>query len=149
MARFVYRMQNILNLKEKLETQAKNEYSVAQAKVYEEERKLEELFARKAGYEQKLEELYNGPINVIEVMENQEAVEYMKYRIELQRLEIKKAEDELEIAREKLADAIKERKTQEKLKENAFEVFLEELKAQESKEIDELVSYRYGAGSEG
>ena len=43
---------------------------------------------------------------------------------------------------------MQERKTQEKLKENAFEDFKKELNAAESKEIDELVSYRFGRKSE-
>mgnify|MGYP007124825442 CR=1 FL=1 len=43
----------------------------------------------------------------------------------------------------RLADAVKERKVQEKLKEKAFEQFLQELNAQEMKEIDEVVSFNY------
>ncbi len=39
--------------------------------------------------------------------------------------------------------AVKERKFQEKLIENAFEEFLHELNAQEMKEIDEVVSFNY------
>ena len=35
------------------------------------------------------------------------------------------------------------RKVQEKLKEKAFEEFLQELNAQEMKEIDEVVSFNY------
>ena len=147
MARFIYRMQNILELKEKLETQARNEYAVAQAELNEEEEKLEAIKRSKANYEKELEELYNGTINVLRIQETLEAIEYMKYQDELQKLNIKRAEERLEEEREKLQGAIQERKTQEKLKENAFEVFLEELKASESKEIDELVSYRFGAGN--
>ena len=149
MAKFVYRMQNILDLKEKLETQARNDYAVAQAELNEEEGKLEELDGRRAAYEKQLEELYSGTINVLKIQETQEAIEYMKYQMQLQRLNIKKAEKKVESEREKLQDAIQERKTQDKLKENAFEVFLEEIKASESKEIDELVSYRFGAGKGG
>ena len=149
MAKFVYRMQNILDLKEKLETQARNDYAVAQAELNEEEGKLEELDRRRVAYEKQLEELYSGPINVLKIQETLEAIEYMKYQMQLQRLNIKKAEKKLEIERGKLQDAIQERKTQDKLKENAFEVFLEEIKASESKEIDELVSYRFGAGKGG
>lgn len=40
--------------------------------------------------------------------------------------------------------AMQERKTQEILKEKAFEAFLQEEKAAESKEIDELTSYTHG-----
>ncbi len=149
MAKFIYRMQNILDLKEKLETQARNDFAVAQAELNEEEEKLEELDRRRAAYEKQLEELYSGPINVLKIQETLEAIEYMKYRMQLQRLNIKKAEKKVESEREKLQDAIQERKTQDKLKENAFDVFLEEIKASESKEIDELVSYRFGAGKGG
>ena len=40
-------------------------------------------------------------------------------------------------------EAMVERKTHEKLKEKAFEEFKQELLHEESKEIDELVSYTY------
>ena len=54
MARFRYRMQNILNVKEKLENQARNDFAVAVAKVNEEEAKLHELEGRKEAYEMEL-----------------------------------------------------------------------------------------------
>ena len=44
MAKFFYRMQNILNLKYKLEDQAKMEFAVARRRLTEEEEKLEALF---------------------------------------------------------------------------------------------------------
>ncbi len=50
----------------------------------------------------------------------------------------------MEAARIKLENAMKERKTYEKLKENAFNAFLEELDHEEQMEINELVSYRHG-----
>ena len=50
----------------------------------------------------------------------------------------------VEAARARLTEAMKEVKIQEKLREQAFENFLEEQKVAEAKEIDELVSYRYG-----
>ena len=39
---------------------------------------------------------------------------------------------------------MQERKTHEKLSEEAFEDFKKEIGAQESKEVDELTSYTYG-----
>ena len=44
----------------------------------------------------------------------------------------------------KLTELMQERKMHEKLKENAFEEFKEEVKKQEGKEVDELTSYTYG-----
>ena len=75
MAKFRYRMQNILNIKEKLEMQAKNEFAAAN----------------------------------MELLEEQER-----------------------------------RKTQEVLRDKAFEVFQQEEKAEEGKQIDQLTSYTYG-----
>ena len=49
----------------------------------------------------------------------------------------------LEAAREELGIVMKERKTQEILRDKDFEEFKKELMRQESKEIDELVSYTY------
>ena len=50
MAKFIYRMQNILDIKYKLEEQAKQEYMAVQARLNEEQDKLHALEARKAAY---------------------------------------------------------------------------------------------------
>ena len=52
--------------------------------------------------------------------------------------------ERVEEVREKLNNAMLERKTQEKLREKAFDEFLLEIKAAEDKEVDELVSFKYG-----
>ena len=56
---------------------------------------------------------------------------------------VNNAKMQLEKARIKLNEAMIDRKTHEKLKENAFESFKEEIKGQETKEIDELVSFKF------
>lgn len=71
----------------------------------------------------------------------------MKDMIKAQEMVVSIARDKVELARRKLQVAMQERKTQEKLKENAFEEFKHELGSEESKEVDELVSYRFGNGS--
>jgi len=43
-----------------------------------------------------------------------------------------------------LQEVVQERKTHEKLREYAFDEYVKELNAAESKEVDELVSYSYG-----
>lgn len=144
MARFRYRMQNILNVKEKLESQARNEFAMAAARLNEEEEKLSALNDRKSGYEQHLKELFSTILDLGEVKETENSIEIIKYHIEEQKLKVAACAQELEVARQKLTVAIQERKTHEKLKENQFEEFKAEEAAKESKEIDELVSFRYG-----
>lgn len=144
MSKFVYRMQNILNIKSKLEEQAKMDYGMARALLNEEEEKLERMQQRKTEYEEAARGALQDALHVREIRENKEAILRMDEFIALQRLEIQKAEQRLEEARIKLQEAMQERKIQEKLRENAFEAFMEEEKARESREIDELTSYTYG-----
>ena len=144
MSRFVYRMQNILNLKYKLEDQAKMEFAAARRRLTEEEEKLELLYRRKDSYEEEGRRLREDALAVMDILENRNAILQMEDFIELQKLEVAKAEDALEIERQKLQEVMQERKVQEKLREKAFEAFVKEENAKESKEIDELVSYTYG-----
>ena len=58
-----------------------------------------------------------------------------------------KAQKNVDIAQEKLNEAVRERKTYEKLRENAFDEFMQEINAEEGKAVDELVSYNYQAVS--
>lgn len=148
MARFRYRMQNILDVKEKLETQAKNEFAIANNKLREEENKLDALYKRKEDYEERLRELYNEALEIFEIKETQDAVENMKLQIENQILNVKYAQKVVDQARDKLTEAMLERKTHEKLKEKQFDQFLLEEAAKESKEIDEVVSFRHGQSDE-
>lgn len=144
MAKFIYRMQNILDVKIKLETQAKNEFAIANARLVTEEEKLNSLVAKKGEYEQEIREMSGKNLDLGKLRADQEAIDTMKYLISEQEICVKQAERNVEDKRIKLSEAMKERKTHEKLKEKQFEQFLLDLAAQESKEIDELVSYRFG-----
>ncbi|MCM1261629.1 MAG: flagellar export protein FliJ [Butyrivibrio sp.] len=144
MAKFVYRMQSILNIKNQMETQAKMELGQAQRRLMEEEEKLSVLYNRKKGYLEEGRKLRQETLKVQSLRDNEYALARMDEFIELQKLNIKKAEDIVEAARVKLEEIMKERKMQEKLREKAFEEFVHEINAQESKEVDELVSYTYG-----
>lgn len=61
-----------------------------------------------------------------------------------QTIRVEKAKENVEAARERMAEAMKERKMHETLREKAFEAFLQEENHAESKAIDELTSYTYG-----
>ena len=157
MAKFKYRMQNILDVKTKLETQAKNEYAVANQKYLSEQEKLSQLVLRRVDYEENLKKLLSDKINVVKISNARKDVNTMKTIIRSQMFEVKKAQDELEIKRKLLSDVIQGETVEqiqnsvsailqsdyEKLKEKAFEDFQKKLKATEAKEIDELVSFTY------
>lgn len=144
MAKFQYRMQSILNLKLKMEDQAKMQFAQAQARLLEEEEKLKALLHRKIQYETDLRENLKNALNLTKIEELQNAVICMDKYISIQKQEVLKAEKQVEIERVKLTEVMVERKSHEKLKENAFEQFLQDLNSSEGKEIDELTSYTYG-----
>lgn len=144
MARFVFPMQNILNMKEKLEEQEKNQYAQANMRLQEAIAEQEALELRLENEKRKLQEDISADLNIREIRRREDAVEILRMYVRQQILVVKQREKEVEAARERLNEAMKERKTFEKLREHAFERFCIEENLREQKEVDELVSYRYG-----
>lgn len=144
MARFIYRMQSILDVKSKLEETAKQEFSHKQLLLVKEEEKLAKLIKSKEHYEEEAVRLRTGSLDFLKIQENQNALNHLELEIKTQRERIRERQKEVEEAREKLAELMKERKAQEILKEKAFEQFLQDEKNAESKEVDELTSYTFG-----
>ena len=148
MAKFIFKMESILSVKEKLEEQAKAEYSIEIIKLRQEEEKLEELENRKNAYQTRLYEAVMDTLNISEIKILEDSVENIKYNIKLQLIVIANQQKSVDRAREKLDNAMKERKTYEKLKEKAFEEFKKQINAEEQKEINELVSFKFRTGSD-
>ena len=143
MAKFVYRMQSIVDIKYKLEEQERTAYSIANGKLAEENQKLQTLLIRRAGYERRAKELAVGTIDVQSIQENKRAIDTMKSLIREQMMQVHIAEKNVELARKRLNDVMVERKVQEKLREKAFEEFKVEVAAKEAQEVDELTSFTY------
>lgn len=144
MAKFIYRMQSILDIKVKMVEQARMEFAAARMRLNEEEEKLQILIQRKETYEEKGRELRRDNLKVMEIMENRNDIARMDEFIALQKIQLKRAEEQFEAARRKMQIAMQESKTQEKLKEKAFDEFMREENAREAKEVDELTSYTHG-----
>lgn len=144
MAKFVYRMQSILDVKEKLEEQAKNEFAKARIYLDEEIAVLDRIKARRSEYEEEGRILRQSVLNIKKLTENQYAIDRMDEAVAAQEIEVQKAQKELDKASANLVKAMQETKIQNKLKEKAFEQFKKDLVAQEMKEVDELTSYTYG-----
>ena len=144
MARFRYKLQNILSIKEKMETQAKQSFADAKRKLDAENEALEALLARKREIEFHAVEILKGDLDMHEIEDTQMARIIIDQKIAEQRMNVSKAETALENARSQLEEAVKERKTHEKLKEKQFDEFVREENRAESKTIDELTTYTYG-----
>ncbi len=143
MAKFVYGMQNILNIKERMETQAKTEYAQMLGVLHDEENRMQSIVDTLNSYKAQAKALASGVLDIAKIRRCNEAIEITEEMAKNQSVRVKIAEKNVEAAMQKLTVAVKERKVQEKLKEKAFEEFLHELNAQEMKEIDEVVSFNY------
>lgn len=142
MSVFRFRMQSILDMKAKLEEQAKIEFAQAQQKLTEEQELLEQIIRRKEEYIAQGIRLRNENIDVQEILDNKSAIEYTQNLEKEQRLAVNVAQKAVDAATKRMMDARAQTKTYEKLKEHAFEEFLQEENRAESKEIDQLNSYR-------
>jgi flagellar FliJ protein len=144
MAVFRYKMQGILDVKEKLEERAKQDFAQANMRLDSENAKMAELKKRKSYYMDEGVRLRSSHLNVMDIKENKMAVLKMDEYIANQAKAVARAAKEVEKARLALQEVMKDRKAHEKLKENAFEEFMKEELAAESKEIDQLTSYTFG-----
>jgi len=143
MAKFLYKLQNILNIKVSLETQSKTAYAEASNKFDIEEANLNKLIQKRLEYEDQCRQLSMAILDIPSIQRCNSAIDITKELIKKQIVTVKVAERNLDLARNRLNIAMKERKTYEKLKENSFEVFMQEINDDEKKEIDELVSFNY------
>lgn len=143
MTKFVYKMESILGIKYKIEEQAKTSYATAHIKLTREEDELKTLIQKLVMYQEELRNLMQSKLKLIDIQQGQEAIEISKLYIKQQQVVVKKAEQQLETARIRLHAAMLERKTHERLKDKSFEAYILEYEAEQRKEIDELVSFKY------
>lgn len=142
-------MQSILDIKYKLEEQAKQQYMEASSRLEEGKEQQIYLEQRKNEYMNRYRELVGTKLDVLEIETCKNAIILMDEYILEQIQVVKRLEEELERAARLLNKAIQERKVHEKLKENKFEEFKMELNQEEMKEIDQLISYQYNDSSGG
>lgn len=143
MAKFIYRMQNILDIKYKLEESAKQEYADTVRILNEANEKLEHLKERRYGYYLDYNKSITGNLNFVQIDECGNAMDILDEMIMAQTEVVREKSKEVEKARQKLNTVMQERKMHEKLKENKFEEFKQEVNAEEAKETDQVVSYQF------
>lgn len=145
MAKFVYRMQSVLNIKQKTEGQVKMEFAAAQSELNRQLDVLDEYIRRKEGYLVEAEELrMKESLPLQDILDNQYATAQMDVMIANQSRIVQAQEAEVEKVRVRLTRAIQERKMQETLRERAYAEYLEEEKQEEAKENDQRSSFTYG-----
>jgi len=142
MAKFQFKMDTVLRLRENLEEQKKNEFGRAIAELDRQKEKLNALIKER---ERMIQEFHEAVKNRIDSRKSDRYNKYIKLldkKIEDQLIAVKKCEKIVDECRQELIDATKEKKKLEKLKEKQFQQYLIEEKREEQKVTDELVSYQ-------
>lgn len=143
MQKFKFKMESILNLKNRIAEQKELEFAKALAVVENEKILLAHYNKNKTDTLDHFKTEIDNKISPIEFKVIINYLEFTNNNIHYQKGAIAKAEKTAEKKRLELVEATKERKMLDKLKENKYEIFLEDGKKQEQKQIDEVVSYQY------
>lgn len=136
-------MQSVLDIKYRLEDQAKGVYAAAKLRYEEEVEKKERLEEQKRRYEDALQKLMLNRLDFREIQFTKTGIEAIEDAIKKQKRAVAIAKHEMDAASERLRELMVERKTHEKLKEKALEEYQKESLDVERKETDEIVSYRF------
>lgn len=142
MSKFIYKMENILGLKEKIEEQKKIDFSNASKKYMNEQEKYKTLKKRQQMDYDRFQKFINGEINPLRLKHFYNLQEHIRNLIIQQNKIVIEAEEKMELARSDMKQAVIERKIHDKLKENERLKFLKEQNIQEQKILDEM-TYRY------
>lgn len=139
---FVYSLQKVLDMKEKEKEQAEISYSKSMQALKQEEERLHHLEQNKKQMEQQMLQKEKS-ISLAELKTNYEYIGHLQ-RLIIQANESKvRAEKEVEMKQFILSERTMDQKIWEKLKENSFEKYKDNMRLIEQKELDEIAVGRY------
>jgi len=141
MATFTFKFQSILKLKEQVEKNIKNELALAMELLNAEVKKLNEIVKKK---QETIDEMKreSAKITIWKLKEYSAFIEVMKNKIDIQKNIVNQLQENVDITKRRLVEAMKERKIFEKLKELKKEEHVIEEKRKDLIAVDEIVSYK-------
>ncbi len=141
MKKFTFTLQSVLRVKTIQEKQIKAELAEIQGQ-------LNDLFAQRTDFQQQLEissaqygdELQKG-LSVPRMAWFSNFADYINGQLKQLEVQVRKTEQKLEEKKAELIAAVKEIKTIEKLREEQYRAYLEEVSKEEEKVLGDLISY--------
>lgn len=142
MKKFKFSLQPSLNVKNTLEKQQKGEFAKAQQYYNECLNQLELLKRTLAEADAQYQDIARTGTSATNLVMFSQYFTYMNEEINNQKLEVQRALEARAQKQKQLIKTMQERKVLEKLKERKLEEYNEEVRAEQEKEIGDLVSYR-------
>lgn len=143
MAKFQFSMQNLLQIKEKLEDQCQMEYGKAVLQRDLQKDRVEKAKARIVTENQNFYKKQANSFIVRDLINVQNKIAFLKEQEKAELTRLYECEDMVVRKRERLTQAMRERKTYESLREKALELYYEEEKQEELKLMDERASFNH------
>ena len=139
MKKFQFRLQVVLDIKEKLLEQKLLELSKVQRGLQDAVNKQKTL----EGYQAEINEALLNELDLVEVQRYKDFINKLIVDISNQKVVVQNITKLLDIKRKEVNDVLKEKKVLEKLKENQKKKFYQEFEAYERSELDDIASSRY------
>ena len=92
MAKFIYSMQNVLNIKERMETQAKTEYAQMLGALHDEENRMRSIVDTLNSYKAQAKALASGKLDIAKIRRCNEAIEITEDMVKNQAVRVRLAE---------------------------------------------------------
>lgn len=144
--KFKFRLQKVLEHRQRLEDEAKRNYFEAQSKTKSALNKLESLYAaidEVRARANKLQSAGGGSQTILSLQDTDLFIRGQKLRIESQRKIVREFKQREEQEQEVLIARAMDRKALEKLKEKQLQEFRAEMDRQEASEADDMNVIRY------
>lgn len=138
---YKFKMMNILNYKEQLEREKKDEFSSVSTLYHKEMEMLGALEKEKVSAIQN-QNLSKKSNDINEIKAYQKYIDSLTDKILIQMKLVKKISDDLEVAKKEMLVAMQEKKVMEKLKEKDYQNYLNDEKRVEEKMIDGIVTFK-------
>ena len=143
MAKFIFKLQSLLNVKIQMEDNLKNELGKAMKKLEKERERLRHIEnERNECINQFCGESRKG-VMVGKLKEYGSFIAFLKEKAELQKENINYAQNVVDKYREQLIKVVQEKEMLEKLRDKKHQEYLKEQLREEQKINDEITSYKY------
>lgn len=142
MAKFKFKLQTFLNIKEQMEKSIKNELGAAISKLELEKSILREIQLEINNQEEDYRGEASAKVTLSSLKNRIEYIKFMRGREESQKQRVNEEKRNVDKIRERLIETMKEKKVLEKLRQKEFALFKKEQERAEQLLLDELVSYK-------
>ena len=145
MKKFQFRLQVVLDIKEKLLEQKLVELSKVQKGLQEAIQKQQTLESYQVEINQALLKVFQSgnDLDLVEVQRYKDFINKLLVDISAQKVVVQNITKLLEIKRKEVNEVLKEKKVLEKLKENQKQKYYKEFEQYERSELDDIASSRY------